>query len=69
MQRKNYYDLIRWMKRLRSAKNDQELRLAVLQVIKEMNRNANNCGLDPVEQMRLRNLVELPEDILMHYDS
>ncbi|KAI6184628.1 hypothetical protein M3Y97_00616800 [Aphelenchoides bicaudatus] len=68
LQRENYYCLIRWVKKLRAVKNDEDLRFVALQVVKEMERRAKSYGLDPLEQAKLWELTELPEDILLHYE-
>lgn len=60
--------LFRWVKKLRSVQNDEQLKIAVIQVVREMERRAKSYGIDPIEQMRLWELTELPEDILLHYD-
>ena len=61
LQRENYYCLIRWAKKIRSVKNDEQLRIVVLQVVKEMENRARSYGIDPLEQKRLWDLTELPE--------
>ncbi|KAI6179204.1 hypothetical protein M3Y98_00585200 [Aphelenchoides besseyi] len=68
IQSDDFFHILRWIKRLKTAKEEGQLQVVVPQIIKQMEMRAHSYGLDLVEQKRLWDLAHLPEEILTQYD-